>query len=624
MKNTRLGIELRAVARPFRTGVALALAATVATAVSGFGCAGRPKGSTPTAAGGKGKGAYIALVDLRGGAPEADAKNVLGMGPKTPSHYIHFRYRMQKLKEDADVKGVFVEFGGFGGFAKAQEVGEDLAALKAKGIPVHCYSNDWGNANYLAAAQACSKIVVSPAGEVSTIGIAGQVVYLHKFLVDTIGLSIDFLQVGKFKGAEEPLTRDGPTPEARQSLEGYLSDTRTLWLDAVSAGRPKVAKDAFEDGPYAPNRAKELGLVDAVGYADDTLDALKTETSATRAVPVFGPKEKASDEEVGDLFKVLAGGEGKRSPVVVLRATGSIAMAGQGNGVLGGDGGITDKGLGAAIAKLDGDDAVKAVVLRIDSPGGSALASDLLWHKLMKLRKKKPLIVSVGGMAASGGYYLASTGDTIFAESGSLVGSIGVVGGKIGFGPALERWGIHSETFPAKIGDEKAKIRAAAESPLVAWDDATKERILQSMTAIYDLFLSRLEEGRKKPRSAIEPHAEGRIFSGREGKNRGLVDELGGLGAALAKAREAAKLPADAPAEVYEEAPKLLEALGAGGDENDETKDDVSLAISALDDAAISKKLDALPAPFAALVRGTMPLARERVILTLPFAVEVR
>ncbi|KAK4044918.1 hypothetical protein OUZ56_032324 [Daphnia magna] len=234
------------------------------------------------------------------------------------------------------------------------------------------------------------------------------------------------------------------------------------------------------------------------------------------------------------------------------------------------------------------------------------------------MRKKKPLIVSVGGMAASGGYYLASTGDTIFAEPGSLVGSIGVVGGKIGFGPALERWGIHSGTFPAKVGDEKAKIRAAAESPLVAWDDATKERILQSMTAIYDLFLSRLEEGRKKPRSAIEPHAEGRIFSGREGKNRGLVDELGGLGAALTKAREAAKLPADAPAELYEEAPKLLEALGAGGDDEDDTKDDVSLAISALDDAAISKKLDALPAPFAALARGTMPLARERVILTLP------
>ncbi|KAK4044919.1 hypothetical protein OUZ56_032325 [Daphnia magna] len=351
MKNTRLGIEHRAVSRPFRTGVALALAATVATAVSGFGCAGRPKGAPrrPPAARGRGlhrprrpprrRARGRRKEHARHGAEDAEPLRSLPLpdaeaqGRRRRQRGLRRVWRHRRLRESArsQRRSRRLEGEGDPGPLLFERLGQRELPRRRPGLLKDCRR----------AGPARSPRSGSP--------------------------------VGKFKGAEEPLTRDGPTPEARQSLEGYLSDTRTLWLDAVSAGRPKVAKDAFEDGPYAPNRAKELGLVDAVGYADDTLDALKAETSAPRAVPVFGPKEKPSDEEVGDLFKVLAGGEGKRSPVVVLRATGSIAMAGQGNGVLGGDGGITDKGLGAAIAKLDGDDAVKAVVLRIDSRAAARL-----------------------------------------------------------------------------------------------------------------------------------------------------------------------------------------------------------------------------------------------------------
>jgi protease-4 len=195
---------------------------------------------------------------------------------------------------------------------------------------------------------------------------------------------------------------------------------------------------------------------------------------------------------------------------------------------------------------LEKDDDVRAVVLRIDSPGGSALASDLLWHELMRIRRAKPLVVSVGDMAASGGYYLASAGTVVFADEASIVGSIGVVGGKVAAERALEKIGVHADTVPAKTGDVRAGARAAYESVLTPWDEPTRQRLLETMTGIYELFVARVAEGRRLAPERVKESAEGRIFSGRDGKSRGLVDELGGLGDAIARARVLAGLPSDA------------------------------------------------------------------------------
>ena len=183
------------------------------------------------------------------------------------------------------------------------------------------------------------------------------------------------MQGGKFKGAEEPLTRDGPSPEARASLEAVLADLRARWLEGIGA-RSAQAVDAAEDGPHSPEKAVERGLVDAVGYLDDAKKAREL-GGAQRDKVVFGPGAEPTGELAG-LERALAGDEPGRAPVVVLRATGSIGMTRGGGGLLGGRAGIVEKDFDREVDRLAKDDEVKAVVLRIDSPGGSALASDLM------------------------------------------------------------------------------------------------------------------------------------------------------------------------------------------------------------------------------------------------------
>ncbi|MGH7328562.1 MAG: S49 family peptidase, partial [Polyangiaceae bacterium] len=270
------------------------------------------------------------------------------------------------------------------------------------------------------------------------------------------------------------------------------------------------------------------------------------------------------------------------------------------------------------IKRVADDDAVRAVVLRIDSPGGSALTSDLLWHRLMRIRAKKALVVSVGDMAASGGYYLASTGQSIFADNTSIVGSIGVVGGKIAIANALEQIGVHAETFAAKRGDPKAASRAAYESLLMKWDDDTRARVFEEMTSIYNLFLARVSEGRGLPVDKIALSAEGRVFTGREGKARGLVDEIGGLDAAVAKARVLAKLPPDAKAEVFEDRPKFLEMLG--GPEGAKAMFRAPTALDMVREASPELYTDLAP-----FVGSLMPIAHgDHVLAALPFSIVVR
>jgi protease-4 len=577
-------------------------------------------------------GPAIAVLDLSDGVPEQPPTGLLGLSPKGAS-FIDLAREVDRLGHDKDVRGVLVRLGTARvGLARSQEIGTMLGALGAK-LPVWCHADDLSNGTLYLAARACKRIWITPAGGVDAVGLAAQTMYFHRLLADELGLDVDFLQVGKYKGAEEPFTRDGPSPEARASLQSTLSDMRAVWLEGLHQARPAVAEATPEDGPYPARAAKALGLVDDVGYFDEAREALEKDAAAVRAeVRLGGGAASGGGDDLSDVLRAIAGESLGAAPVALLRAEGAISMEG-GGGLLSEGGGIVERRMVRTLARLEHDEDVKAVVLRIDSPGGSALASDLLWHELMRIRAKKTLVVSVGGMAASGGYYMASTGAVIFADETSIVGSIGVVGGKIAADKALEKLGVHAETIAAKPDDPRAASRAAYESLLTPWDEPTRARMLETMTAIYDLFLARVAEGRNIPVERVAASAEGRIFSGRAGKTRGLVDELGGLTEALARARTMAGLGPDARVNVVGESSGLLDALAeeepqsraeAVGAWPDRAAAEVGRDAPGLGSVAASLVQRAGP-EVVAFAESLAPLGQhERVLCAVPFALTVR
>ncbi|MCU0694754.1 MAG: S49 family peptidase [Polyangiaceae bacterium] len=258
-------------------------------------------------------------------------------------------------------------------------------------------------------------------------------------------------------------------------------------------------------------------------------------------------------------------------------------------------------------------------MLRLDSPGGSARASDLLWIQLMELRRAKPLIVSIGDMAASGGYYMACTGTRIFAQSTSVIGSIGVVAGKFAVPRGLDHIGVSVETIAPKDAPGAA-ARAAYLSPLMAWDEETRKRVMQTVRAVYELFVTRVAEGRGISQDKVAQFAEGRIFAASDGLKLGMVDELGGLQAAIAYARRAGNLEPDAPVRILGDESGLEKLFALEEDSDLESQADETAP------ALLLRALLKSTAPdLAGFVRAYEPLVQgERTLVAVPFALLIR
>jgi protease-4 len=627
----------------------------IAAALLAAGCQGRAPRADDTASS-DGKDAHgaspaksraldapaVVEIDLSRGLPEGRSSSILGTS--TRRSHVDLVRTLRALAGDDDagagsapssVKGVLVRFGGARiGFARAEEIGGLLGAIR-KTRPVVCHADEYGNGSMMLAALGCSKIWVSPAGGVETVGIAAQLLFANR-LLERLHVGVDFLQIGKYKGAQEPYTRNEPSPEARESLEGTLRGMRAAWIAHLAEGRGKLsAADAVEDGPWSPADAVAHGLVDAVGYQDEAVDDAKKLAGADHVVARFSGGGAGSRGIVGVLRSLAGSSRGGSPHVAVVAANGAITMSAS-TSILGSSDGITEHELGRVVSRLTTDSAVKAVVLRIDSPGGSALASDLLWRKLRKLGEKKPLVVSVGDMAASGGYYLSCAGTKILAEPTSIVGSIGVVGGKLALGKTLEEIGVHAETVAAAPDPAKA-ARATYNSAFAAWDDGTRERVRASMKAIYDLFLRRVAEGRGIDVEAASKFAEGRIFAGVEAKERGLVDAIGGVGDAIDLARQLASLPKDAPVEVVDEESGLLgllEESERGGDDDDSSAPAQPDAMAATAQTAAQRAAhaiafppgwaDALPGAEAFLGSVSPLVSGELMLAAMPFGLVVR
>lgn len=591
------------------------------------GCNGRSRTSQNKESGLAGDG-YISVVNLSAGAPESPIGSGLFPAPSNQS-FVGLIRALERIERDKKVRGVFIKLKGEKfAFAQAREIGESLARLRKKHPKVFCHTHDIDNATLWLLRRGCSDIWVSAAGSVDTVGIGAELSYL-KGAFDKAGIKADMLAMGKYKSGGEALTRTGPTEASLGNLQNTLSDLRSQWLKGVSEGAedPPALKQRVEDGPWSPKKSEELGIVDFVGFEDEALDALKDVSGTHRTEIGFGPGMSPRKESpAAEIIRLLAG-DGKRQRsrdhIAVVPAVGAITMASP--GLFGGASGITAEAMTKTLRRLRKDDAVRAIVLRMDSPGGSPLASDLIWREMMLTREKKPVIVSIGGMSASGGYYIASAGSTIVASPAAIVGSIGVFGGKIVVGGAFEKLGVNHYQVAASP-EEGAAARAAHLSPLSEWDEATRERVRATMRRIYDLFVERVAEGRNLPKDKVYSTAEGEIFLATVGKERGLIDELGGIEKALALAREQAKLPSDIPVTIEGAQESLLESLLLGPDPSES---EVKAALGAyerrqlerLSEWAFGEHVTTLR-PFAAAIAPL--LDGEQVVAALPYAIELR
>ncbi|HEY5960980.1 MAG TPA: signal peptide peptidase SppA, partial [Polyangiaceae bacterium] len=412
--------------------------------------------------------------------------------------------------------------------ARVQELRDAISYLRAHGKKVACHLEDaGGSALYMCSA--ADRILVHPAGGIRFAGLASTQFYV-KGLLDKLGVRADIVRIGDHKSAPEMFTREGPTETAVRDRESLMRSIEWQWMGGVAAGRhiaPSELAGRIAKGPFVASEAKLAGLIDDYAYSDEIGDRVGrlvgqrirlVEHPANRAPSQHGALNRVAILYVeGD----MTGGKSQTIPVLGMRMAGSVTLA-------------------ETIKQLRDDPHVAAVVLRIESPGGSALAADTLWRELQLLAHAKPVVCSMGSVAASGGYYIASPTHRIFANPASITGSIGVFAGKADVAQLLSRIGVTTNTI-------KTTSRADGESIFRPYTDEERLVLQQKVGQYYELFLSRVAIGRNMPKEAVDKVGQGRVFTGEQALKAGLVDELGGLRQALAHARNLAGLPDTAP-----------------------------------------------------------------------------
>jgi protease-4 len=509
--------------------------------------------------------------------------------PSTRGHVALLR-RLWHLSKDRDVDAVtlVVRAEPASSFAHAEELADAIRVLKASGKKVLCSLENAGTKSLYVCASA-DRIVLSPAGGIRYAGLASQYVYL-KGLLDKIGVQADFVRIGPHKSAPEQFTNEHAGPVAHEDYLDILRNQEAVFVRNLSLYR-HLSEDRVREvslrGPFVATEAREAGLVDSFAF-DDELERATRElvgrsvTYEKDEVEVRAPSTFGVRGQVALLYLDgdIVDGRSKQIPLLDMRLAGSYSMA-------------------DTIRELRDDGSVRAVVLRIESPGGSSLASDVMWRELMLLAKRKPLIVSMGTVAASGGYYVASASRDIYALPLTVTGSIGVFYGKADVSGLLEKIGVTTDTY-------KTTPRADAESIFRGFTPDERRELEHKVEQFYDTFLDRVSEGRGMAKSQIDAVGRGQVWLGQQAIERHLIDHLGGLREALQAARDAAHLPDDAP---IEELPRenrsllqwALDSVGVSADER------VSAAVAQLP-PAIANIARAL-APLA-IYRDDEPLAR--------------
>lgn len=497
---------------------------------------------------GRTKDYNVVRLNLHGGLPEESGLSLTTLWHRAELDFFSATSLLRWIREDEQVKAVVLSISDVeAGWSRLQSLRRSILALRQAGKQVWVYLTEGDMREYYLAS-AADTILVAPAGHLMITGIAAETMFF-KGALDRLGISPQVHRAGQYKSAAEPFTHESMSPASREMIESLLDDLYDQIVDDIAIARQKTKSEIqtlIDQGLFLAREAATAELIDHVVYEDEVTALLEAKIGEVEIIDTGDYQHQRGrvlrrrllrEEARGKIAVVTVGGPIKR---------GESVDGGEGTHAVGSTSFATD------IKDVREDESVAAIVVRIASPGGSGLASDLMWRELVKTSEIKPIVVSMGDVAASGGYYLALAGQKVFAEAGTITGSIGVIAGKAVLRDLYARVGVSKDIIT------RGK-KAALFSDYHEFSPPEQERLDFEIQAFYQDFVAKVASCRSLSTEAVEPSAQGRVWSGRQAWARGLVDEIGGLEEALADAKRRAGFAPDTPMliERFPKAPSL-------------------------------------------------------------------
>lgn len=456
---------------------------------------------------------------------------------------------LRAAASDPRVKAVWLEPHSPGaGWAKMDEIRSGLDAVRKAGKPVYAWLESPSTRDYYLALGA-DRIFMSPEDMLDLKGLRAEAMYF-KGTLDKLGVKMEVEHAGKYKDAGDMFTQTAMTPETREVMNSLLDRLFGRLTEAIGTARkmqPAAVRALIDEGPFLATQAKQKGLVDALAYRDQVEKELRDKLKVSE-LRRLGPRD----------YLQKAGappGAGRRARFALLSAQGDIVRAGV-EGLFGEQNFISPPSMRRQIQLIANDAEIRGVLLRVDSPGGDAIASDEILHDLKELSKKKPLVISMSDVAASGGYYISMTGDPVVAWPGTLTGSIGVIYGKPYLKGLYDKLGITKDILQrGRFADIDTDYR-----PMTP---AARQKLMEGIQSIYDGFLARVAEGRRMKTTEVHTVAQGRVWLGSQAQEARLVDEMGGFDKAVELLRKKAGLEPGEPVRLvpYPRRRTLIETL---------------------------------------------------------------
>lgn len=463
--------------------------------------------------------------------PDNPLNRIFGTPPQSLSSLLT---QFRKAKTDKRIRAILLDVDASEtGWAKAEELRAAIEDFRTSGKPVYAYMEMGFNKDYYVAS-ACDKIYMPPPGELFVTGLAADVMFFRGSL-DKLGIYPDLYQIGKYKSAGDMFTQKEMTKDHRDVVNSLLDDMYGRLVDGIAKARGKSADDVkklIDNAPYNARQAKDVGLIDGAMYREEIEKELKQRLG-------YAEKDDLRLVKASDYRKISQESLGlnKGEKIAIVYASGDI-MSGSSQFGTDGQEVIGSESLVRLLNEVRDDKTIKAVVLRIDSPGGEGLASDIIWRGIESLKAKKPVVVSMSDVAASGGYYIACNANKIVAQPSTITGSIGVVGGKPVVKGFYDWIGVSNEYV---LRGTNAGIFRESEK----FTDSERAKFQEFLKTTYDDFTDKVAKGRSKDQAYIDSIGQGRVWTGRQGKENGLVDEYGGLDKAIEIAKQLANIPAD-------------------------------------------------------------------------------